>query len=284
MKKKFVLLWMILFLMTSVSYADSFKVVTLGADLTQEQQNTMLKEFGIEDGDGQIIYVTNEEERQYLKDIVSLSKIGNRSISCAYVKPLEEGLGIKVSIANLTWVTEEMIANSLTTAGIKDVEVKASAPFKVSGTAALTGIMKGFEKATGKELSQDAKNAANKEIITTGELGDQFGKDKAVDLMQQVKKEVISNNVKTPDDIRTIIQKVAKHNDVNLSEEQIQKIIDVMNQISKLDLNMKEISNQLKDIRGKLSQVISQNEEAKSLLAKILDMLQGIMNKIKNWI
>ncbi|HHY90392.1 MAG TPA: DUF1002 domain-containing protein, partial [Clostridiales bacterium] len=170
------------------------------------------------------------------------------------------------------------------TAGIKDAKVIASAPFPVSGTAALTGIMKGFEKATGQKLDVDAKDAANREMITTGELGEKIGQENAIQFMNEVKKEVVQKKAKSPDDIRSIIEKVAKHYDIQLSEEQIQKIIDVMNRISKLDLNIKEISNQLKDISGKLSEVLAQGAETRSILDKIVAMLESILARIKNWL
>jgi uncharacterized protein YpuA (DUF1002 family) len=283
-KKTIGLFLIITLLATSFVYADSFKVISLGNDLNQQQREEMLEQFGVEENDVQIIVVTNQEERQYLEGIAPLSKIGNRAISCAYVEPQDEGSGLDVSTSNLTWATKEMIASALTTAGIKDAKVVASAPFSVSGTAALTGIMKGFEKATGQKLNMEAKDAANREMITTGELGEQIGQDNAVEFMNEVKKEVVQKKAKSPEDIRSIIEKVAKHYDIQLSEEQIQKIIDVMDKISKLDLNIKDISNQLKDISGKLSKVLSQGTEARSILDKILGLLENIIARIKNWI
>ncbi len=50
-----------------------------------------------------------------------------------------------------------MYANALVTAGVENAEVDITAPFNVSGTAALTGVMKAFEKATGKQISTEAK-------------------------------------------------------------------------------------------------------------------------------
>ncbi|WP_145993173.1 DUF1002 domain-containing protein [Tepidibacter mesophilus] len=278
--KKITMLFVLLFITTSFIYADSFKVVSIGNDLNEQQKINMLNIFNVNENEAQIITVTNDEEKKYLYGIVSSSKIGNKAISCAYVEPLSEGSGLKVSTLNLTWVTDDIIANALTTAGIKDAKVIAAAPFNVSGTAALTGIMKGFEKATGKKLDVDAKNAANQEMVTTGELGQAFGKENAVQFINDVKRDVLKNNITSPDDIRTIIERVAEHNDINLSEEQIAKVIDLMNKINNLDLNFDEISNQLKDISGKISKVIQQNEEAKSILTKTVEMLKNLVSKL----
>ena len=80
--KKFVCLLLMLTLFTaSFAYADSFKVVSLGNDLTQAQREAMLEQFGVQEGEAQIVIVTNEEERQYLEGIAPSSKIGSRAIS-----------------------------------------------------------------------------------------------------------------------------------------------------------------------------------------------------------
>ena len=46
--------------------ADAMKVVTLGADLSEDQKNTMLRYFKVDSSQVQIIYVTNQDERDHL--------------------------------------------------------------------------------------------------------------------------------------------------------------------------------------------------------------------------
>ena len=106
--------------------ADSERVVTLGANLTMEEQQKMLRYFGAGEN-VRIIYVTNDEERAFLSDYIPLSVIGTRTLSCAYVKPTNSG-GIQVKTANLNWVTSNMIASALSTAGVKNCEVIAAWP------------------------------------------------------------------------------------------------------------------------------------------------------------
>ena len=72
---------------TVPAMADAMKVVTLGADLSDEQKNTMLKYFKVDSSQAQIIYVTNQDERDHLSSYVPLEQIGTRTVSCAYVKP-----------------------------------------------------------------------------------------------------------------------------------------------------------------------------------------------------
>ena len=56
-----------------------------------------------------------------------------------YTKP---GSGHIVRSKNINSITDAMYTNALITAGVKDAEIQITAPFKVSGTAALTGLMK----------------------------------------------------------------------------------------------------------------------------------------------
>ena len=125
-------------------FADTANVVTLGADLTESQKQTMLNYFGVDPNQVVVLEVNNQEERSYLEGIASNSQIGNKTYSCAYVQPTKPGSGINVKTANITWVSASMVATTLSTAGMTDANVVIAANFPVSGTGALTGIMKSF--------------------------------------------------------------------------------------------------------------------------------------------
>ena len=127
-------------------YADSYKSVTIGYDLTNQQEEDMLKYFGVDRNSASVVEVTSTEEKKYLGDTVSKAQLGNKSISCSYIEPTTIG-GLVVTTNNVTWVNASMIKNALITAGIENANVKVSAPFEVSGTAAMTGILKGFENS-----------------------------------------------------------------------------------------------------------------------------------------
>ena len=128
--------------------------VTIGANLDETQIAQIYKDFGVERGSVAEIIVTNADERAYLEGIAPERKIGSVALSCIYIKTLPEGEGLKISTNNINWCTSEMYMNALVTAGITDAEVKVSAPFDVSGTAALTGIYKAYEDITGTTLSE----------------------------------------------------------------------------------------------------------------------------------
>lgn len=230
--------------------ADSAKVVTLGANLSDEQKASMYKYFGTSADQVDTIEVTNTDERKYMEGIATESQIGTRTYSCSYVEPTDSG-GIQVKVANLTFVTSSMIASTLLTSGVENCNVVAGSPIEVSGTGALTGIMMAYEKATGTTLNDDQKAAATDELVTTGDLANNIGQDKAESVMNDVKKDVIEGGLTDADDIQNAVENAAKDNNVTLTQEQIDKISDLMKNISQYDYDVKALKNTLDNIDGK---------------------------------
>ncbi len=263
-----------------IAYADSNKVVTLAKDINESQRKEILNLFNVKEDEVNIIEVNNQEERKYLEGVAPESQIGNQTISSAYVELAGEGSGIDVQTYNISWVTKEMYESALITAGVKDAKVMAAAPFPVSGTGALTGILKAFEQATGKEISEEQKKVATEEIVKTGELGDEIGKDKATELIKEIKEEIIEKGAKTPEEIQKIIIEIAGKLDINLNTNQIDKISGLMEKIGSLDLNVNDIKDQLKDLGKKLDDTIKNNEEVRSWLEKIFDAISNFFKSI----
>ena len=230
--------------------ADSAKVVTLGANLSEEQKASMYKYFGTSSDQVETIEVTNADERKYMEGIATESQIGTRTFSCSYVEPTESG-GIQVKVANLTFVTSSMIASTLLTSGVENCNVVAGSPIEVSGTGALTGIMMAYEKASGKELSEDQKATATQELVTTGELAKDLGQDTASDLMNDVKESVIEDKLTEPDDIKDAITDAASDQGITLTDDQIAKITELMESISQYDYDVKALKKTLDNLDGK---------------------------------
>lgn len=281
MKKLVVLMMAAILTLSTVAYGDSVDnvVVSLGADITSGQKSEMLKKFGV-DSSVKTVTVTNEEEHKYLGGYVSKSLIGSKAISCSYVEEIGDGSGLDVEVSNVSWVTEDMIKNALTTAGIKDAKVKVSAPFRVSGTAALTGIIKAFEGATGDILTEAQKQIANEELAKTGELGQEIGKDEATELIKEVKIEVIDKGITNPEEIRTIVEEKAKELNITLNEAQFNKIVSLMENITKLDLDTSEIKKQIGSFVSKAKEAIN-TEKGKGLVNSIKGFFSSLSEKIK---
>lgn len=236
--------------------------------------------FDVDEREAIIIEVNNEEERKYLEGVASEAQLGKVTMSSSYVELLKEGSGIDVETHNISWVTEEMYQSALVTAGVKDAKIIAAAPFPVSGTGALTGILKAFEQATGEKISDEQKKVANEEIIQMRELGEKIGQEKASELIKIVKEKIIETRTKDSEEIKKIIIEIAGELDIKLSVEDIQKIIKLMEKISSLDLDTKEIKEQLKVIGKKIDKTLKENEEVKSLLQRILDMLKRVISSL----
>ena len=259
--------------------ADSAKVVTLGANLSDEQKASMYKYFGTSADQVDTIEVTNTDERKYMEGIATESQIGTRTYSCSYVEelgdddririiePLDvldfhnflsrsyliltDSGGIQVKVANLTFVTSSMIASTLLTSGVENCNVVAGSPIEVSGTGALTGIMMAYEKASGKELSEDQKATATEELVTTGDLAKDLGQDTASDLINDVKESVIEDKLTDPSDIQDAISDAADKQGITLTDDQLAKITSLMESISQYDYDVKALKKTLDNLDGK---------------------------------
>ena len=241
--------------------ADGTKVVTLGADLTQDQKNTMMNYFKADSSQVQIITVTNQDEHDLLGKYIPSEQIGTRTLSCAYVKPTQSG-GIKVRTANLNYVTCNMIATALSTAGVTNCEVVAACPYEVSGTGALTGVMKAYESASGQKLDSTKKDLAAKEVVVTGNVGQQVGQDNATNIINQAKLQIIGDNIQNADEIYNIVNNIAVQNGISLSQDELDTIVSLLQQIAQQNYDIQEMKKTLENIQQNLED--SKNGETSS--------------------
>jgi uncharacterized protein YpuA (DUF1002 family) len=237
---------------TVPAMADGMKVVTLGADLTEEQKNTMLRYFQVSADEVEILTITNQDERDHLSAYVPLEQIGTRTVSCAYVKPTTSG-GIKVRTANLNWVTCNMIASTLSTSGVKNCEVVAACPFEVSGTGALTGIQMAYETATGETLDETKKEIATEEMVVTGNLAEQIGQTDATTIINQAKIQVIQDNLQNEGDIYNVVVNIINQNNAELSADEIDKIVSLLTQIAEQDYDYDDMKDTLERVDENLT-------------------------------
>ena len=119
------------------AFADGARVVTLGANLNEQQRATILKYFGVSENEVVILEVNNQEERKYLEGVATEAQLGKKTYSCSYVEPTKAGSGINVKTANLTWLTSSMVASTLSTTGMTDADVVVASVFPVSGTGVI---------------------------------------------------------------------------------------------------------------------------------------------------
>lgn len=239
--------------------ADSARVVTLGADLTQDQKDTMMRYFKTDASQVQILTITNQDEREHLGDYIPLEQIGTRTLSCAYVKPTQSG-GIKVRTANLNYVTGNMIANALSTAGVTNCEAVAACPYEVSGTGALTGVIMAYESASGQKLDSTQKDLATKEVVVTGDLAQQVGNDNATNIINQAKLQIIGDNIQNADEIYNIVNNIAVQNNVTLSQEELETIVALLQEIAQQSYDIEQMKETLENIQQNLDKESSDDQ------------------------
>lgn len=112
-----------------------------------------------------------------------------------------------------------------------------TAPFDVSGTAALTGIYRAYESITGTTLSDLAKTIGAEELVLTGELAEYIGSEEATELINELKKILDQTQNMSDDDVRTEIRKIAEQYNVVISDSQVEQLLTLCRRLEKLDVN-----------------------------------------------
>ncbi|WP_162829838.1 DUF1002 domain-containing protein [Neobacillus bataviensis] len=286
MMKKILILLLLTFVFVHPirSFADMAEgdmIVTLGENLTTEQKNNLLAEMGAPK-DVQIVTVSNQEEHQYLGKYVAKSFIGTKAISSSAITVAPKGSGVTVKTKNINWVTDEMYVNALITAGVKDANIYITAPIAVSGTAALTGIIKAYEISADKTIPEDVKQAANQEMVETAKLGDSIGEKNAAALIAKVKEEIAKNKPKNDEELRNIIEQAAKDLNVTLSDAQMQRLIDFFNKLKDLNIDWNQVSDQLNKAKDRISKFLH-SEEGQGFLEKVKQFFIWLIDAIKSF-
>lgn len=254
-------------------------IVTLGEDLTIAQKEKVLKDLEAPDN-AQTITVSNAEEHEYLGDFIPKATIGSRAISSSSITLTAKDSGLSVATQNITSITDAMYLNALMTAGVKDADIKITAPFEVSGTAALTGIMKAYEVQTNKKIPEEVKKAANEEMVQTAELGEKVGKEKAAEFMATIKEEIAKENPQTKDDLRALIERVANDLGISLTDSELNTLVDFFNRLKDLDIDWNQVKDQLSATKEKVTTFL-QSEEGQSFLDKLKNFFISIIDAIK---
>lgn len=267
----------------AAAYADGDAQAraVIGANLDENQIASVYQLFNVKRGDVKEMTVTNAEEREYLEGYVDESLIGTRSISCVYVELLAEGAGMDVTTSNITWCTPEMYISALATAGITDAKIVVAAPFKVSGTAALTGVYKAYEDLTGKKLDDLAKAVSTQELTITGELANEIGEMDSTSIVNDLKMMLDETAQMTDEEIREQIIQIAATYNVNLTENQINQLISLCRSLEGLDADalksrVEEVQNTLKKVSDAKTQVIGFVEQVKKVVTSIKSFFEKI--------
>ena len=278
--KRFLCIILCLALALSLS-APAFAInqsrTVIGADLNPDQVAMVYANFGLRRGDVIELTMTNAEERRYLEGFVDERVIGTRSISCVYVELLPEGSGMSVTTSNITWCTGDMYASALATAGITDARILVSAPFAVSGTAALSGVYKAYEDMTGVKLDDMAKLVSTQELTVTGDLAQQIGSMDSTSIVGELKLMLDETKNMSDDEIRSVIVEIAGRYNVSLTDTQISQLISLCRSLE--GLNPDQLKQKVEEMQGTLQKM----SEAKTKVVEFAQNVKTFMESVSGF-
>ena len=223
---------------------DDKPYLALGADLSDDQKNIVLSLMGIDPANlanYNVTYVTNAQEHQYLDSYVDSSKIGSKSWSSIVIVKRKKGNGLNISTNNITYCTVGMYKNALTTAGITDADIIVAGPKPISGTAALVGIFEAYEAMTGEAVQDNVVDAALNELVVTGELeaSIQGLTDQEVEeFIAYIKSLIAEKGLTDEKSINEAINEACDKYGVTLSDDERQKIVDLLLKITSLGIDL----------------------------------------------
>ena len=261
---------------------DDKPYLALGADLSDDQKNTVLSLMGIDPANlanYNVTYVTNAQEHQYLDSYVDSSKIGSKSWSSVVIVKRKKGNGLNISTNNITYCTVGMYKNALTTAGITDADIIVAGPKPISGTAALVGIFEAYEAMTGEAVQDNVVDAALNELVVTGELeaSIQGLTDQEVEeFIAYIKSLIAEKGLTDEKSINEAIDEACDKYGVTLSDDERQKIVDLLLKITSLGIDL----SRLVDYAASLYNSFKNGGSSSGIIASIGNFFGNIFSAI----
>lgn len=262
--------------------ADGKTRVVFGKDLTDKQQQDLLEYFELKDQDVVTLYVTIDEEKAWLGNLLPADKIGSRSLSSISIKSTAEGSGLNIQTKNINWITPEMYMAALMTAGIVDADIKIAAPIDVSGTAALCGVFKAYEDITGVTLSRDAKEIATQELILTGQLSDFLGSQDATVLINKLKTAMDAMKGKSDDELKEIIRQTAKDANISVNDAQVGQLLNLVKKLLTLNIDPDKLLEQAKQLQAVADKLKGVSQTADGIGGWFQSVWDGFTNWLKS--
>ncbi|MDD1502296.1 MULTISPECIES: DUF1002 domain-containing protein [unclassified Lysinibacillus] len=260
-------------------------IVVYGANLSETEKESVKKSLKVnEEPEVEEITVSGQDLAKYIKD----SNSSSRMYSSAKITRKNAGEGLVIEIvtpSNITQVTSEMYANAMLTAGIEDATVQVAAPKAVTGHSALVGIYKAYEVTTGEKLDTDRTDVANDELSVATTLTQSAGVDdaKVAELLTEIKKEIAESKPASKEEVEKIVQEQLNKLEINLSDKDRQLLVDLMNKISKLDIDFGKWSKQLDDISNTIKDKFGSLMEDKGFWESVKNFFANLKDTIASW-
>lgn len=284
------LLFAVSFLLPSVSSANvginekfGVPIVVYGGNLSSEEKSSVAESLAVEDeAEVEEIEVTGEDLVTYIKDGDSRANM----YSSAKITRKEAGEGLVIQIVtpdNITQVTTEMYANAMLTAGIEDATVEVAAPKPVTGHSALVGIYKAYE-VNGEELDPERTDVANDELAVATDLADSGVEDEKVsELLTEIKKQIAEKNPASREEVEKIVEEQLSKLQIELSPEDRQLLVDLMDRIRKLDIDFSQWSTQLEDLSKSIEDKIGTIVNDEGFWQSVKDFFKNLADTVRTW-
>ena len=185
---------------------------------------------------------------------------------------------MSVTTSNITWCTGDMYISALATAGITDARILVSAPFAVSGTAALSGVYKAYEDMTGSKLDDMAKLVSTQELTVTGDLAQQIGSMDSTSIVGELKLMLNETKNMSDEEIRGIITDIAGRYNVRLTDTQVNQLISLCRSLE--GLNPDQLKQRVEEVQGTLQKVA----EAKTKIVDFAQQVKGFIESASDFI
>jgi uncharacterized protein YpuA (DUF1002 family) len=274
------------------------RVLVVGAALNEEEISRTKELLSIAKEDTiEVHKVTGEDIYRFLdqKDVPD-----SVMVSSVLVK-FNTSDGVRTAIETpqaITDVKSYQYSNAAITAGLKDCEVRVASIRPVTGESALTGIYKAAE-VYGIKLDQDRLIAGNDELETVQDIeknnteNKDFNSEDFSKALTQIKLEItnqVDQSSKTEintGDIVVIINNALDKYDLNLSEEDINKLAEMLDKYKDTlnSDNLQEVRDQLEEFGKKtwdLATDAFKKAEEMGLWDKIVNFFRDLIKSIQD--
>ncbi len=181
------------------------------------------------------VKVISADEVNKISTSISQKVYNSNQIFSSALVDLRNGddLDVDVDTSKITTINEDMYKSALKTAGITKGHVVVTSPVSSTGESALAGVMGCYEEATGVEVPENVKEAANEEIITEKEIVENSNvtPETLSEVVDEVKEEAEEKNLTNPEQIVPIINNIVINNNINLTPEDVDKLANTVSDI-----------------------------------------------------
>lgn len=256
-------------------------IVVYGANLSDGERGQVRTDLKVADeAEVEELSVDGNDLIKYIPD----GDRNARMYSSAKITRQEQGEGLVINIVtpeNITQVTADMYATAMLTAGIEDAIVEVAAPKKVTGHSALVGIYKAYEKS-GEVLDTERTDTANDELNLATKLSEKAGidKDEVATLLTEIKKQIAEQKPATKEDVEKIVSEQLNKLNIQLSDADRQLLIDLMDRISKFDIDFSKLNEQLTDMTSKIKDKLGEIDP--SFWEKVKEFFRNMADSFKS--